>query len=43
MCKYVCIGFIGFMLKGKSLQDCANLSSLNDYEKNDQRVLTHFQ
>ena len=32
---YFCIGCIDFMLKGKSLLDCTNLFSLNDYEKND--------
>ena len=35
MCKYFCIGFIDFMLKGKSLLDYANLSSYSEYEKND--------
>ena len=33
MCGYFCIGFIDFMLKGKSLLDYANLFSPNDYEK----------
>ena len=32
---YFCIGFIDFMLKGKNLLDHTNLSSPNDYEKND--------
>ena len=35
MCEYFCIGFIDFMLKGKSLLDYTNLFSPNDYEKND--------
>ena len=35
MCGYFCIGFIDFMLKGKSLLDYRNLFSPNDYEKND--------
>ena len=35
MCGYFCIGFIDFMLKGKSLLDYTNLFSPNDYEKND--------
>ena len=39
MCGYVCIGFIGFMLKGKSLLDYTNLFSPNDYEKNDEIIL----
>ena len=34
MCGYFCIGFIDFVLKGKSLLDYASLFSPNDYEKN---------
>ena len=34
VCRYFCIGFIDFVLKGKSLLDHANLYSPNDYEKN---------
>ena len=34
MRRYFCIHFIGFMLKGKSLLDCANLFSPSKYEKN---------
>ena len=30
--EYFCIGFIDFMLKGKSLLDYTNLFSPNDYE-----------
>ena len=33
MCGYFWIGFIDFMLKGKSLLGCTNLFSPNDYEK----------
>ena len=40
MCGYFCIGFIDFMLKGKSLLDYTNLFSPNDYEKNDKIILT---
>ena len=40
---YVCIGFIDFMLRSKSLLDYANLVSPNDYEKNNQIILKHFQ
>ena len=39
------IGFIGFILKclkGKSLLDCVNLFSLNDYDKNDKIILKYF-
>ena len=34
MCGYFCIGFIDFMLKGKSLLNYTNLFSPSDYEKN---------
>ena len=40
---YFCIGFIGFMLKGKSLLDYTNLFSPYDYEKNDKKILKYFQ
>ena len=38
MCGYFCIGFIDFMLKGKSLLEHANLFSPNEYEKKDNRI-----
>ena len=40
---YFCIGFIHFMLKGKSLPDCTNSFSCNDCEKNDKITLKYFQ
>ena len=40
---YFCIGFIVFMLKGKSLLDYTNLFSPNDYERNDKVILKYFQ
>ena len=43
MCRYFCIGFIDFMLKGKSFIDYKNLLSPNDYEKNDKIILKLFQ
>ena len=43
MCVYFCIGFINFMLKGKSLLGYTNLFSPNDYEKNDKMILKYFQ
>ena len=43
MCGYFCIGFIDFMLKGKSLLDYTNLFSPNDYEKNDKIILKYSQ
>ena len=42
MCRYFCIGFIDFTLKGKSLLDYANLFFLTDYEKNDKIILKYF-
>ena len=43
MCGYFCIGFIYFMLKGKSLLDYTNLFSPGKYEKNDKLILKYFQ
>ena len=40
---YFCIGFIDFMLKGKSLLDYINLFSPDNYEKNDKIILKYFQ
>ena len=42
MCGYFCIGFLEFMLKGKSLLDHSNLFSPSDYEKNDKIILKYF-
>ena len=39
MYRYFCIGFLDFMLKGKSLLDYTNLFSPIDYEKNDKIIL----
>ena len=33
MCEYFCIGFIDFMLKGKSLLDYMYVFSPNEYER----------
>ena len=43
MCGYFCIGFIDFMLKGKSLLNYTNLFSPSDYEKNDKIMLKYFE
>ena len=43
MCGYFCIGFIDFILKGKSLLDYTNLFSPSDYEKMDKIILKYFQ
>ena len=40
---YFCIGFIDFMLKGKSLLGYTNLFSPNEYKKNDKIILKYFQ
>ena len=42
MCAYFCIGFINFMLKGKTLTNFMNLFSPNDFEKNDDIILSLF-
>ena len=42
MCGCFCIGFIDFMLIGKSLSKYTNLVSPNDYEKDDKIILTYF-
>ena len=41
MCGYFCIGFIDFMLKGKSLTDFTNLFSSNNFRKNDDIILNY--
>ena len=33
MCEYFCIGFIDFMLAGKTLTEFTNLFSLNNFKK----------
>ena len=38
MCRYYCIEFINYMLKGKTLLDYTNLFSPNDCKKNDQII-----
>ena len=43
ICEYFYIGFIDFMLKGKSLTDFANLFSPNDFKKNDDVILNYFK
>ena len=43
MCRYFCIGFIDFMLKGKSLFEYTNLFSPDRYKENDKIILKYFQ
>ena len=42
MCGYFCIGFIDFMLAGKTLAEFANLFSPNNFRKIDDIVLNYF-
>ena len=43
MCGYFCIGFINYMLKGKTLLDYTNLLSPNDFKKNYQAIKKIFK
>ena len=42
ICGYFCIGFIDFMLKGKTLTEFTNLFSPDNFKKNDDIILNHF-
>ena len=42
MCGYFCIGFIDFMLAGKTLTDFTNIFSRNNFKKNDDIILNYF-
>ena len=42
MCGYFCIGFIDFMLKGKTLTEFTNLFSPNNFKKNGDIILKYF-
>ena len=42
MCGYFCIGFVDFILKGKTLTEFTNLFSPNNFKKNDDIILNHF-
>ena len=42
MCGYFCIGFIDFMIAGKTLTDFTNFFSPNNFEKNDDIILNYF-
>ena len=43
MCGYFCIGFIGFMLSGKKLNDFTYLFSQHDFKKNDNIISYYFK
>ena len=38
MCEYFCIGFIDFMLAGKTLTEFTNIFSANNFKKNDNKI-----
>ena len=42
MCEYFCIGFIDFMLRGKTLTEYKNLFSPNNFKRNDDIILNYF-
>ena len=42
MCGYFCIGFIDFMLKGKTLTEYTNLFSPNNFKTNDDITSNYF-
>ena len=43
MCGYFCILFIGFLFKGKILNDFTILFGPYDFKKNDKIVLNYFK
>ena len=42
MCGYFCIGFIEFMLKGKTLTNFTDLFSPNNFKINENIILNYF-
>ena len=42
LCGHFCIGFIDFMLVGKTLTEFTNLFSSNNLKKNDDIILNYF-
>ena len=43
MCGYFCLGFIGFMLKGKSSLEYTNLFSPSECKNKDKIILKYLQ
>ena len=43
ICGYFCIGFINFMLSGKTLIDSTSLFLLHNFGKNDDISLSYFK
>ena len=41
MCGYFCVGFIDFMLKGKTLKEFTNLLPPNNFDKNNGLILKY--
>ena len=41
MCEYICIGFIDFMLAGKTLTEFTNLFPPNNFKQNDDTILSY--
>ena len=42
MCGYFCIGFIDFLLKGKTLTEYENLFLPSNFKENDDIILKYF-
>ena len=42
MCGYFCVGFIDFMLAGKTLTEFTNLFSPSNFKRNDDIILKYF-
>ena len=42
MCEYFCVGFIDFMLAGKSLMEYTNRFSPDNFKRNDYIILNYF-
>ena len=42
MCEYFCIGFIDFMLAGKTLTEFTNIFSANNFKKNVNKIWNYF-
>ena len=42
MCGCFCIGFIDYMFMGKSLTDCTNHFSPNNFKRNDEIIFNYF-
>ena len=42
MCGHFCIGFINYMFMGKSLTDCTNLFSPNNFKKSYDIIVNNF-